>query len=229
MKIGNTPADEQVEEMGKGYDVSRRRFFQLAGGIAGAGVLLSACHRTGPTDVYIGSGDTALLNYIYILQQVEAAFYIQAVTTNYYSMSRDELILFTDMRDQEVAHREYLKFLLGTNAIAPINIAFSSVTFADRASVLTSGAQLEDLVVSGLIGAVPLFSNLEYIRTFAKMVSVEARHSAYLRDVHQYNTFADTTVVGANGIGSSASPSSILETVRSKYILTRFDTSKLPN
>ena len=74
MEILNKPAGEQVEKEEGGYNVSRRRFFQLAGGVAGAGILLSACHkRTGPTDIYIGSGDTALLNYLYILQQVEAA------------------------------------------------------------------------------------------------------------------------------------------------------------
>src|SRR4051812_2031441 len=118
MKIWNTPAEEQVEEMKGGYDVSRRRFFQLAGGIAGAGILFSACKKTsGPTDVYIGSGDTALLNYLYILQQVEAAFYTQAVLTNYYGITESELQLLTDVRDQEIAHREFFKALLGTDAV----------------------------------------------------------------------------------------------------------------
>jgi len=45
----HTPGNEQVEEVDKVYDVSRRRFFQLAGGIAGAGVLLAACRRTPPS------------------------------------------------------------------------------------------------------------------------------------------------------------------------------------
>ena len=230
MKILNTPAGGQANEMEGGYDVSRRRFFQLAGGIAGAGILFSACHKTtGPTDIYIGSGDTALLNYLYILQQVEAAFYTQAVVTNYYGITASELQLLTDVRDQEIAHREFLKSVLGTDAIISINTAFPGVTFADRTSVLTNAAQLEDLVISGFLGAAPLFSTTWYALYLGKMVTAEARQSAYFRDVLNYNTFADATVVGSNGLGNANSPSAVLGIAETNYILTRFDSRKLPN
>jgi hypothetical protein len=230
MEILNKPAGEQVEKGEDGYNVSRRRFFQLAGGVAGAGILLSACHkRTGPTDIYIGSGDTALLNYLYILQQVEAAFYTQAVATNYYGITASELQLLTDVRDQEIAHREFIKTLLGIDAIISINIVFPNVTFADRTSVLTNATQLEDLVISGFIGAAPLFSTTWYATYIGKMVTVESRQSAYFRDLNSFNSFADATIIGSNGLGSSNSPSSVLGTAEKNYILTRFDSSKLPN
>jgi hypothetical protein len=230
MKILNKPADNEVEKTGTAYDVSRRRFFQLAGGIAGAGLLLSACHkRSGPTDVYIGSGDTALLNYLYILEQVEAAFYTQAVTTNYYGITASELQLLTDVRDQEIGHREFLQTLLGANAIPAINIAFKGVTFADRTSFLTNATQLEDLVISGINGAASLFSDTDYVVSLSKMVTVEARHSAYFRDLNNYNSFADSTVISSNGLDQSNAPSSVLGIAESNYILTRFDSSKLPN
>ena len=45
MNIEKSPAMQQVEEMDKVSDLSRRRFFQLAGGIAGAGLILSACKK----------------------------------------------------------------------------------------------------------------------------------------------------------------------------------------
>ena len=229
MKIQNKPANMAAVEMDKSHDVSRRRFFQLAGGIAGAGVLLSACNRSGPTDVYIGSGDTALLNYLYILEQVEAAFYTQAVTTNYYGITASELQLLTDVRDQEIAHREFLKTLLGTSAIPAINIAFKGVTFADRTSFLTNAAQLEDLVVSGMNGAAPLFTDTDYVTSVSKMVTVEARHSAYFRDVYSYNSFADSTVINSNGLDQNNTPSYVLGMAENNYILTRFDSRLLPN
>jgi len=227
MKIFETPNEEQVNS---GYDVSRRRFFQLAGGIAGAGILLSACHpRSGPTDTYIGSGDTALLNYLYILQQVEAAFYTQAVATNYYGITASELQLLTDIRDQEIAHREFFKALLGADAVPAINTAFHGVTFADRTSFLSNAAQLEDLVVSGFNGASFHFSNSDYARQFSKIVTVEARHSAYARDLLTYNSFADGTVVSGSGLDQSNAPANVLAIAEKNYILTRFDSSKLPN
>jgi len=226
----NKPAYNKVEETGKAYDVSRRRFFQLAGGVAGAGILLSACHkRSGPTDVYIGSGDIALLNYLYILEQVEAAFYTQAVTTNYYGITKSELELLTDVRDQEIAHREFLRTLLGANAIPAINTAFKGVTFAERTSFLTNATQLEDLVISGINGAAPLFSDTDYVVSLGKMVTVEARHSAYFRDLNSYNSFADSTIIGSTGLDQNNTPSSVLGIAESNYIVTRFDASKLPN
>ncbi len=227
MNIENTPVD-QVEEMDTVVDSSRRRFFQLAGGIAGAGLLLAACRRSGPTDTYIGERDTALLNFIYILQQLEAAFYIQAVATPYYGLTTSESKLLTDVRDQEIAHREYLKALLGKEAIPNITVNFSSVTFADRTSVLTHAALFEDLVITGFNGAAPLFIDTKYVLAFSKMVVVEARHSAYFRDILTYNTFADATVIGSNGLDKASSPSIVLETA-ANYIQTRFDSSKLPN
>ena len=228
MEIMNAPVDKRVEEMDKGYDVSRRRFFQLAGGIAGAGILLSACHPTTRTsDVYIGSGDVALLNYLYILEQLEAAFYTQACATPYYGLSPSELDLLPDMRDQEIAHRELLKRILATSAIPNISIDFSMVTFADRGSVLYYGATLEDMVISAYNGAVHLFTNTAYALTVSKMATVEARHSAYFRDITTYNSFADNILDG-NGLSQASSPSDLLSKAQ-VFIHTKFDASKLPN
>ncbi len=223
----NTPDHLQVEEMDKVADVSRRRFFQLAGGIAGAGLFLASCRATPATDVYIGEGDIALLNFLNIMQQLEAAFYTQAVATPYYQMTQSELLLLTDMRDQEIAHREFLKKILLKSAIPDVVINFSSVTFADRNSVLTSGGYLEDMVIAGFNGAIPLFKDTSYMLPLSKMVSVEARHSAYFRDLYNYNSFSDGSAVDGNGLDRVATPLAILENAK-MYIQTRFDSSKLP-
>jgi hypothetical protein len=227
MDMNKASADKQVEEMDKVYDVSRRRFFQLAGGIAGAGLLLSACHKTTPpTDIYLGADDVALLNYLYVLQQVEATFYIQACNTPYYSLTQSELQLQVDVRDQEIAHREFLKSLLGNNAVPNIVTNFSMVTFADRGSFLTNAYTLEDLVITGMNGCVHLFKNTNYALEVSKMVTVEARHSAYFRDILKYNTFSDT-VIDSHGLDGAASPAVVFEKAKA-YVQTRFDSSRLP-
>jgi hypothetical protein len=219
----------QAEEMDKGYNSSRRQFLQLAGGITGAGLLLAACHKTtGPTNIYLGAEDTALLNYLYVLEQLEAAFYSQAVSTYYYGISDLELTLLTDVRDQEIAHREFIQALLGSNAIPNIVINFNMVTFADRTSVLQHALAIEDLVVSAYNGCATLFNNTDYTYAIAKMVSVEARHSAYFRDILTYNSFADSTVIGSNGLDKAITPQMGLSQAQ-QYVQTTFDASKLPS
>src|ERR1043165_4567048 len=160
MEIKKTPAP-QVEETEIISDPSRRRFFQLAGGIAGAGLLFAAasCRRTPASDTFLGEGDVALLNYLYILKQVTSDFYTQAVATPYFGISKSENDLQADWRDQEIAHREYFKRLLGKDAVKAIKTQLSAVTFADRKSFLTHSGILEDLSSGAYTGAARLFKN----------------------------------------------------------------------
>jgi len=237
MKIVNTPGNEQVEEMDKVADQSRRRFFQLAGGIAGAGLLLAACRRTPPSTSYVGSGDTGLLNYLYILEQVQAGFYTQAVLTPYYGLTVSESTCFSDTRDQAIAHREYLHGLVGTGAINKIVLDLSPVTFADRTSTLSNAIILADLAVGAYNGTAQLFTNTDYILTTSKIATVQARRSAYMRDLLSdnyatnpllyHNTFADSTVINSNGLDQALTPQVVMASLQN-YIQTKFDINKLP-
>ena len=208
-------------------DNSRRQFFKLAGGIAGAGMVLSACRRTPPSDTYVGSGDAALLNYLYIINQVEAAFYTQAAITTYYGMTQSENDLLLDLRDQEIAHREFLRTYLGSNVSSPITVNFSAVTFADRTNTLTHATIIEDLATAAINGAIQLFSDTSIIPTLAKMATVEARHAAYARDLLTANSFSDSTVTDANGLNNYIAPLAGMTKIE-QYIQTHFDVSKLP-
>jgi hypothetical protein len=240
MIIKNAPGLQRMEEMVKVKGVSRRSFLQIAGGITGAGLVLASCKpRTPGSDVYIGQGDVALLNFLYILQQLEAYYYTQAVATPYYTLNQPESDCLTDLRDQEIAHCQFFKTLLGASAIPNIVINFSNVTFTDRTSLLTNAAILEDLVISGFNGAAALFKNTDYALTVSKMVSVEARHSAYCRDILDYNyttaafntstQFAPASAVSTvNGVDMANSPSAVLA-IAQNYIQTTFDSSKLPS
>ncbi len=226
MEIKNTPENLQVDTE-KAFDPSRRRFFQLAGGIAGAGLLLTAasCRRTPASDTYIGSGDAALLNYLYILKQVTVAFYAQAVATPYYGITLEETVLQVDLRDQEIVHREFFKRLLGTNAVKEITTQLSAVTFADKKSFLTHASALEDLSVSAYAGVIRVLTNNDQILALSKISSVDARHAGYVRDLLSHNTFA--SVVGANSLDNVIAPLAGF-TALEKYIETKFDISKLP-
>src|SRR3954463_13087596 len=103
--------------------VSRRNFLGYAGGAAMLAVAFTACDKNDDDDdnndngIDLGSGDVGILNYAYALEQLEAAFYTKVLETPYASMPAAEAALLKDIRDHEIAHREFFKAALSTGAI----------------------------------------------------------------------------------------------------------------
>jgi hypothetical protein len=106
-------------------DLSRRRFLGYAS-IAGAGLLVASCSKdddddpavANTGDVDLGSGDTGLLNYIYSLAQLHAAFYTKMCTPMLITqITAEELKSFPEIRDHKIAHRELLRNILKGKAI----------------------------------------------------------------------------------------------------------------
>jgi hypothetical protein len=209
---------------------SRRRFFQLAGGITGAGLLLAACHKSSSNNsgVNLGSGDIGILNYAYALEQLEAAFYTQVIATQYTGITSDEVSLLTDIRDHEIAHREFFKTAIGSSAIPALTVNFSSIDFTSRTSVLGTAKAFEDLGVSAYNGAGRLITSADYLLIAGKIVSVEARHAAYIRDLLTANSFAASDVVDTNGLDAERTPAAVLA-IAGAYITTQINASNLPN
>ena len=217
----------QAEETAVMHDVSRRRFFQLAGGLAAVGVFVASCRRTPPDTVYVGKGDVALLNNLLILEEVLSAVYMQANLTAYYGLSKSELDLLADMRDHQLAHKELLKKVLGTNAITDVVTVLSAVTYADRNDFLRNSVMLEDIAVAAYNGAAKRFTDTSYVLLTAKMATLQARHSAYSRELLAHNTFADNVIINTNGLDQVMEPLSVFNALK-PYIQTKFDISNLP-
>ena len=161
----------------------------------------------------LGSGDIGILNYAYALEQLEAAFYTKVVETPYGDMSDAEKQILTDIRDHEVEHREFLKNALADKAIPGLDVDFSKIDFASRESVLTTAKTFEDLGVSAYNGAGKLLKNGDYLTAAGKIVSVEARHAATIRDLLQPGTisFAGPDVVDKNGLDVARAPAAVLK------------------
>lgn len=215
---------------------SRRGFLQLAGGLAGLGFVasgLAACHKDDKTPtpnnpgINLGSGDTGILNYAYALEQLEAAFYIQVINMSFSGMTALESSILTDIRDHEIAHREFFKKALGGSAIQDLEVNFSSIDFSSRESVLGTAKAFEDLGVSAYNGAGKLLTNGDYLLAAGKIVSVEARHAAALRDMLSEGSFADMSAVDANGLDLARSPSEVL-TAAAPYLKSMLNASNLP-
>jgi len=232
MKNLHEPMGHDVEE-GRGdflnSTVQRRSFLKYAGaGAAGIALVAAGCKKDRlESGVYLGEGDLGILNYAYALEQLEAAFYIQVAANPYSGITAAETAYMTDIRDHEIAHREFFKRALGANAIGPLEVDFSSITFSSRASVLGTAMAFEDLGVTAYNGAGYLLKSGDYLLAAGKIVSVEARHAALIRELIAPNTFLGDQVDGSS-VNISRTPAEVLA-IAGKYIKTKINTTGLPS
>ena len=202
----------------------------VAGLMSGCDVLFGLDDGNDDADaVDLGSGDVGVLNYAYALEQLEAAFYIQVVNNFYNGATDEEKRVLTDLRDHEIVHRDFLAAALGEMAIPGLEVDFSAVNFSSRNSVLGTARVFEDLGVSAYNGAGKLLTNPDYLLLAGKIVSVEARHAAAIRDLIQPNSayFAGDDVVDENGLDLAREPGAVLSMADS-YIVTPVTAANLP-
>jgi len=183
----------------------RRSFFRYAGAAAGATALvgLVACDKKEviPGLVAVGRGDGGILNFAYALEQLEAAFYGRVRQGGYFNTllpGSAERLAFNDLYFHEVIHRDFLRTAIINNGTTPIKTLtpdFSSINFSDRVTVLTTARAFEDLGIAAYNGVGQYFTSPAYLLLAGKIVSVEARHSALLRDFLFEGSFADNDVL----------------------------------
>lgn len=246
---GGTFVVSSTEQLWKAS--TRRSFLKLlglGGTIVLAPALFEACDGYTPVTAPGGGGgggsasldlsnDIGILNYAYALEQLEAAFYTAVVASAAFgSLNAEQQEVMADLRNHEVIHREFLKAALGARAIG--SLAFNS---ANVASTLTSGPVIlknaeafEDLGVSAYNGAGKYLKSADYLTLAGKIVSVEARHAAAIRDIRDAagvtggsaagTRFAGDDVVAASGatggLDVKLEPGSVLSRVAATGLLS---------
>ena len=222
---------------------SRRKFIRYAGLSGIAAAALASCTKItskpttttnapanpvslGNSTVSLGTGDTGILNFAYAIEQLQAAFYIQVVENPYENIASLDLYRITDIRDHEIAHREFFKNLLGSRAIPALTPNFTSINFGLKPSVLTQAHVFEDLAVTAYNGVAALISQSEWLTIIAKIVSVEARHSAYIWDAIGWGTFANAALVDDRGLEREITPAQAL-TIMQPFFIETLDGSGL--
>lgn len=220
---------DQVAEVNS-KNLSRRNFLGYLGGASALMITAAACKKgsssmSSTTGIDLGKGDVGILNYAYTLEQIEAAFYTKVFESPYSGITTAESALLGDIRDHEVAHREFFKAALAAAAIPTLLLDFSSINFADRASVLGTAKAFEDLGVSAYNGAGRLLLSPDYLLLAGKIVSVEGRHAAYIRDLIMPGSFADG--LDTNALDMSRTPGQVFA-IAGKYVKTQLNISNLP-
>lgn len=212
----------------KGF--SRRKFLGYAGGIAGAGLLISSCKKkddvvTEPGAADLGVNDDGLLNLLFVIQQVEADYYAQILATPYTGMTDEEKMLLTDMKNHEIAHRELLRnYLKGRST--EVSTDFSSVDFSNIASVLNVAAQIEDLSTQTGNSIAHLLAFSDNAALILKITSVEARHAGTVSNMKSKGAFFNP--VDVTGAEPGMLPSNAIITLN-KFLSTKVAGNNLPN
>lgn len=220
-----------------GKFMQRRQFLQFAGAAALTTAVIS-CKRedfsntTTPginTDNTIDlSKDVGLLNYIYALEQLEAAFYIKVTESIPATFSDLEKQYLQEIGQHELTHREFFKRYLGVAGIGILEFDFSAVDFTTRVGVLSTAKTIEDLGVAAYNGVIAKAQDLATIVLAGQISSIEARHAAWFRNMVSANSASDLNdlvslgAVSANGLDVSLPPAKVLEQV-SKFIKTKLN------
>lgn len=212
--------------------LSRRKFLGYVGASSAilATASIASCKKDNNNSdgVNLGSGDVGILNFAYALEQLEAAFYVKVISSLYSGVTATEQAFLTDIRDHEVAHRNFFKAAItaaGATPIPDLQVDFSSVDFGNRTSVLGTAKAFEDLGVTAYNGAGKLLVSSAYLTIAGKIVSVEARHAALIADLISNGSFADTT--NSNGLDMARTPAEVLA-IADTYIVTKINASNLP-
>lgn len=230
---------ETTETIGE-VNLARRSFLKFAGaGVASVGLLtVASCRKSEESSlnpkgsirfnskgaVDVGSGDFGILNYAYALEQLEAAFYTQVVATPFKGMDNGLLQCFRAIRQHEACHREFFKAALGPNAIPALTPDFSKIDFSSGSSVIQAAKAFEDLGVQAYDGAGYLLKNPDYLTIAGKIVSVEARHAAYIRNLLKFGDYAGNDVVDKNGLNKSSTIAEVLA-IANTFLQTKVSAS----
>lgn len=232
---------------------SRRNFLKTGGiALAGTSLLMFSCSvddeelltadlksdKMNGRKVYnLGKGDFGILNYAYVLEQLEAAFYTRVVENGFFNgANAEERLILEDLYKHEVIHREFFKAVLSsirpsTEVLPDLEFDFSSIDFNNRDSVLSTARLLEDTGVAAYNGAGALLQNPTYLILAGKIVSVEARHASAIRSIYLNDdtAFAGDDVIDENGLDLAIDPQTILAAVEGTgFIQTKIISKNLP-
>jgi Ferritin-like domain len=172
--------------------VARREFLQravvvggtlVAGGVAIGGLPPLAVSAPSPEQ------DARILNFVLLIEYLEAAFYGEAESKG---LLRGELSEFARVvGEHERAHVAFLKSALGRSADPEPAFDFGNAT-TDADRFTAAAAALEDTAVAAYNGQATNLTRTT-LASAATIVSVEARHAAWIRSIIGQTAAPDPT------------------------------------
>jgi Ferritin-like domain len=123
--------------------------------------------------------DAEILKFALVVEDLQSAFYAAALDKG--ALSGELLEYAQIVSEHEKAHADHIRTALGSSAPAAPKFDFGD-SVARPESFATTAIKLEDLGLSAYNGAAPGLTD-GALADAARIVSVEARHISWIRDI----------------------------------------------
>ncbi|CAN5201019.1 hypothetical protein BH18ACT12_BH18ACT12_21430 [soil metagenome] len=210
-KLEELDVDGAVQETGEAVDPYTRASFLRrvgigAGAVVGGGALLGGLPSI--ASAAVPTSDIAILNFALTLEYLEAEFYAQAVSKGNFS---GETRKFADkVAAHEAAHVAILRKTLGRKAVKKPKFDFKD-TVTNVAKFQATATVLEDTGVAAYLGQVGNIRNKAILKAAGSILTVEARHAAWIRDIRGRG---DSPVPAPSAFEGSKTKAQILAAVK---------------
>jgi hypothetical protein len=207
---------EGVDVDGALQETADRAGFLKKAGLGGAALFGGAAFAGALPSIALGAGvpasDVAILNFALTLEYLEAAFYAEAKSST--ALSDAETKRFATVVSQhEAAHVAFLKKVLGSAAVAQPKFDFKGTT-QDQAKFQATADVLENTGVHAYLGQVPNIKTKAVLVGAGRILPVEARHAAWIRDIRFRGGTNATTTPAPAGFEDGFSKAKILAAVK---------------
>lgn len=125
-----------------------------------------------------GAADMDVLGFALGLEELEAAFYAEAVARG--ALAGPVRAFAQTVGEHEAAHVAALRDVLGDDAIARPRFDFRGTT-ANQETFLATAVELEGVGVAAYKGAAPAIRSRQVLAAALSIHTVEARHSSWAR------------------------------------------------
>lgn len=158
----------------------KAQFFSLAA--------LVALSSAAPTKRAEGPSDADILNYALTLEHLEDTFYRKALAkytvNDFKNAGFDEAVYnrIKTVSSDEAQHVSFLSGALSAAGAKPVAACTYNFGYTDVKSFLATASVLEGVGVSAYLGAAADIMSKTYLTAAGSILTVEARHSAYVRN-----------------------------------------------
>ncbi len=189
--------DGAIRETAEKVDPETRAAFLKKAGVGLGAVAIGGAFAGAVPGIARGqaipASDIAILNFALTLEFLEAEFYAQANRNQAYGNNRELRRFSTVVAQHEKVHENFLKKVLGAKAVAKPTFDFKD-TVTNGAKFAATAQVLEDTGVHAYLGQVPLIKTKAVLLGAGRILPVEARHAAWIRDIRfSGGTTAPTT------------------------------------
>jgi hypothetical protein len=209
--------DGAIQETAAAVDADTRGAFLKKAGVGVGALALGGAFAGAIPNIARGAvpaSDIAILNFALTLEYLEAEFYAQA-NTNKILAGKKELFRFSQVVAQhEASHVAFLKKVLGSKAVAKPKFDFKD-TVTNATKFAATAQVLEDTGVHAYLGQVPNVKTPAVLLGAGRILPVEARHAAWIRDIRFSGGTTSPTTPAPAAFEDGFSKEKILAAVKS--------------